>query len=246
MASLNSGNNVIHYDNILSGLEAASPQEFFITEEYLSNFTKATTFIFELTIMMLTRDLKRDTELQPEFDSLKRSLERLQKCQEEYIIPAPRPADDLDDSSSEDESSNVHPEPTRKWRNAKCMVLSRISVTLMSNLAAATMFLMDLQDEGYHNPKAEESFFPTQYNLFEDPTTKEPLEKDLLTLQLERALMAPRKVSDAWLESELHPGRYNTSFSQGSEVEIKCARAGSKAEYTKFLLEISRIKRAMP
>lgn len=84
----------------------------------LSCMTRALTVIFELTTVLLTRDLEANPELGSVLDlrSFKRSLTRLRKCQEGYRTPM--------------QKSKARPGPSKQWRIAKLEILSSISRTL--------------------------------------------------------------------------------------------------------------------
>lgn len=125
----NDSNNVDQQNNEPPILEPDTQKTYIDKEHFLASLTRTTTFIFELAMMMLARDLQGSKELEQGFGSLNRSLCRLQKCQEGHIIPAK----DSDDSADEDEGSNTYPKVESKWQSEKGTTLFRISGTLISS-----------------------------------------------------------------------------------------------------------------
>ncbi|KAI3553326.1 hypothetical protein CABS01_14477 [Colletotrichum abscissum] len=128
----NDSKNANQHNNELTILESDAQETSNDKEIHLASLTRATTFIFELAMVMLARDLAGSNELEEELASLKRSLRRLQKCQEGHIIPAKN----SDDSSDEGEGSTTYPKVEGKWQSEKGKTLYRISGILMSRLMA--------------------------------------------------------------------------------------------------------------
>ncbi|KAL2878941.1 hypothetical protein SGCOL_005639 [Colletotrichum sp. CLE4] len=123
MEPSNSGNQVDRHNNVNSYLAEAAQKLSINAGDSLYGFTSATTLVSEVAIENMAKDLKEGTELKPEFDSLKRSLERLQKYEKRYDDPTESP----------NNSSDMHPEPMSSWQEEKYNVLRRISVTLLSS-----------------------------------------------------------------------------------------------------------------
>ncbi|KAL0768908.1 hypothetical protein CaCOL14_008216 [Colletotrichum acutatum] len=114
---------IIELNNEHSYLETEVQKTSLDPETYLLNLTNAAIVAFGVAMGTLADDLEESTELGPEFTSLMRSFERLEKCQGGYTIH--------DENSGN--RSNARPQPKRLWQEQKYRALRQIFVAVMSS-----------------------------------------------------------------------------------------------------------------